>query len=132
MLQAKRHGAGLTQVQLAESMGVRSQSIARWEKGSRPQPRFYLTIASFLGLDGEEAVRALVRGELVPPLDDEGSSRHRSQPLATSAPVRPEPLEGPQLAALREAFIARSQHGQLSPEEIQLFWFFSGYNRNEY
>ncbi|OGS01168.1 MAG: hypothetical protein A2V88_08790 [Elusimicrobia bacterium RBG_16_66_12] len=35
-LRARRHELGLTQVQLASALGVRSNTVARWERGELP------------------------------------------------------------------------------------------------
>ena len=47
----KRLQAGMTQVQLAERLGVSSRSISNWETGATlPTPEFWATLATLLPL----------------------------------------------------------------------------------
>src|SRR5436309_13060737 len=56
----KRRSLGLTQQDLADRFGVRSQTIGAWENGKRPQRRFFVPIAALLELRGPDEVEALL------------------------------------------------------------------------
>src|SRR5258708_4474879 len=59
-LRKARLKGGLKQADLANLLGVRSQTIGAWENGAKPQRRFFEPIAGFLELDGPDAVMALL------------------------------------------------------------------------
>ena len=52
----------MTQAELAESWGIRVQTVSAWERGHQPQRRFYGKIAEFLNLRDERSVEALLSG----------------------------------------------------------------------
>ena len=58
----RRAALGLTQEQLAADFGVRPQTVGNWDKGERPQARFFAGLADFLGLPDARVVRQLANG----------------------------------------------------------------------
>jgi transcriptional regulator with XRE-family HTH domain len=62
MLRRERRARGWTQRELADLCKVRTQTVSAWERGHAPQQRFFGIIADFLGLDGKEAVEAVLSG----------------------------------------------------------------------
>lgn len=69
-LKIRREECGLGQGELAAQLGVRQQTISRWERGlALPRPRRVLELARLLGLDGTHLQR--LAGYLP---DDERSS----------------------------------------------------------
>ena len=50
----RREEAGLSQAELAESIGVSQQTVSRWESGAAiPQPDRIVAVAKLLGLEEE-------------------------------------------------------------------------------
>ena len=57
-LKIRREERGLGQEELAAQLGVRQQTVSRWEKGlALPRPARVVQLASALGLDGEHLQR---------------------------------------------------------------------------
>lgn len=57
-VKARREERGLGQEELAAQLGVRQQTISRWEKGlALPRPARLLQLADALGLDVEQLQR---------------------------------------------------------------------------
>lgn len=46
-----RRARGLTQVELAEAIGVHQNTVQRWENGAMPRPGQLVRIAATLGVD---------------------------------------------------------------------------------
>ena len=107
LLASKRRGSGQTQAQVAKSIGVRQQTIAAWESGDRPQPRFLPALVEYLELGSEAALRQLL--ELTPP--------------TTADVAAPQPHKSAQVLydTLAESFALRSRVGPMSVDETALF-----------
>jgi transcriptional regulator with XRE-family HTH domain len=59
LLRRRRRADNLTQAELAARLGVRQQTIGAWERGERPQKRFFNALANYLGVGEQEVVRRL-------------------------------------------------------------------------
>lgn len=54
-LRGLRVGAGLTQKQLAEKLGVSHISVSRWETGNAiPSPKYIKKMADMFGVEGKD------------------------------------------------------------------------------
>ena len=54
-LAALRKIKGLTQIELANAIGVQAQSISKWERGlSNPSPKHLKQLASVLGVSSQD------------------------------------------------------------------------------
>jgi transcriptional regulator with XRE-family HTH domain len=78
MLRRERRVRGWTQRELADLCGVRAQTVSAWERGHAPQQRFFGIIADFLGLDGKEAVVAVLSGRHADATPTSGATRDPS------------------------------------------------------
>ena len=58
-LRRQRQSDDLTQAELARRFGVRQQTIGAWERGERPQSRFFGDLGNYLGLGEPELVSIL-------------------------------------------------------------------------
>lgn len=65
-LRALRIQKGLTQSQLANKLGVTTQTVSSWEKGEyHPRPRFVPLLAKILGVDPHDIFLATNTEKLV-------------------------------------------------------------------
>jgi transcriptional regulator with XRE-family HTH domain len=108
LIRARRLTEDLTQAQLATHFGVRQQTVGAWERGERPQPRFWRQLAEYLELSGgEEALEALLDSEAPVRPDAEGGEIDGSSDGA--------------LSILIHAYRERQRFGKMSDEEVALF-----------
>jgi transcriptional regulator with XRE-family HTH domain len=109
LIRARRLRDDLTQAELAERFRVRQQTIGAWERGERPQPRFWPPIAEYLDLSGgDEAVEGLLDSESRAGV----TSDHGEDDPATASDA---------LTVLLNAYRDRQRFGKMSDEEVRLF-----------
>ena len=54
-IRSLRKGAGMTQKELADKLGVTITTVSRWEKGDYvPSPRYIKQMADMFGVDGSD------------------------------------------------------------------------------
>jgi len=119
MLRAKRFAERMTQAEVAEQIGVRQQTIGAWERGERPQSRYYAALTSYLALPNERSLIAL--------LDNEAQS---GAAVTRAAPSQhePSPPDFDPMAVLARSYAERIQDGTpLSTDEIALYRDFIAY-----
>ena len=65
-LRGLRVGAGMTQQELADKLGVTHISVSRWETGkSIPSPKYIKEMADMCGVDGKEIFFNLITTKVV-------------------------------------------------------------------
>ncbi len=72
-LRRQRRADDLTQAELAKQFGVRQQTIGAWERGERPQSRFFAELRRYLGLDEREFL-TLIDSQAEMPAEQEAVS----------------------------------------------------------
>ncbi len=112
-IRARRRAQGLSQAKLAGSIGVTQQTIATWEAGGRPEPKYFPAIKDFLAMESEDEVVALL----------DAHDHHRRARATDVEPVTvPAGLSPRQaLDMLTEAFVTRLSAGMISPAQEAIF-----------
>ncbi|WP_267201603.1 helix-turn-helix transcriptional regulator [Limosilactobacillus kribbianus] len=65
-LRGLRVGAGMTQQELADKLGVTHISVSRWETGkSIPSPKYIKEMADMFGVDGKDIFFNLITTKVV-------------------------------------------------------------------
>ena len=65
-LRGLRVGAGMTQQELADKLGVTHISVSRWETGkSIPSPKYIKEMADMFGVDGQDIFFNLITTKVV-------------------------------------------------------------------
>ncbi|MDM8331558.1 helix-turn-helix transcriptional regulator [Limosilactobacillus pontis] len=65
-LRGLRVGAGMTQQELADKLGVTHISVSRWETGkSIPSPKYIKKMADMFGVDGKDIFFNLITTKVV-------------------------------------------------------------------
>jgi transcriptional regulator with XRE-family HTH domain len=75
----------LTQAELGERFGVRQQTIGAWERGERPQSRFFGVLAKYLGLAGEQELVSLIDSQLDSPVEQDPGGAMADRAVDTDA-----------------------------------------------
>jgi transcriptional regulator with XRE-family HTH domain len=113
ILKQRRLAEDRTQADLARQFNVSQQTIGSWERGERPQGRFFAALTQYLDLADEH--------ELVSVLDRD--TRPAGALIAFPGPKpadEPEP-DSATVRRLMENFVERSRAGSLSREEAEVY-----------
>lgn len=117
LLRQQRFARNMTQTDLGKLLGVRQQTIGTWERGDRPQARFFGPLAEFLGVSVSE-LEALITGESVPLA---GGVSHPQGPGNESNSAQAKAATQSALSALVRVLTARLEDGDLlTPQEMEL------------
>ena len=109
-LKSKRREDDLTQGDLAERFGVAQQTVGAWERGERPQNRFFGPLASYLGLSDERELMSLLESQ--------------ADPAAGQSAVGidgPSATDGEAMRQLAWQFVQDQQRGHLSAAEAGVY-----------
>ena len=119
-LRAQRQADNLTQAELAPRFGVRQQTLGAWERGERPQSRFFRDLGNYLGLGERELVSLLgSQAEMLTGQDAVGMGEDESAD-SDAATVR----------MLARQFIDDQRTDPLPPEQAaEIYKNFIGYFR---
>lgn len=118
-LRRQRHADDLTQAELAGRFGVRQQTIGAWERGERPQSRFFGQLRAYLGLD-EREFASLIDSQVEIPGDREAVGAEHDSDDDDAAMMR----------VLARRFVDDQRTGSLPPEQAaDIYKNFIGYFR---
>jgi hypothetical protein len=87
---------------------VRQQTIGAWERGERPQSRFFGALAGYLGLAGERELASLL---------DSGPDSSAEQDAVASMADEPVETDGAAVRLLVRRFVRDQERGSLPPEK---------------
>ncbi len=96
LLKRHRRADGLTQAELGDRIGAAQQTIGAWERGERPQPRYFPKLAEYLSLDERELASLI--GEAGDDSADSNDETMRQLAQSFIESQRTGPLPPPQAA----------------------------------
>ena len=107
-LRRQRLADDLTQAELGERFGVKQQTIGAWERGERPQSRFFGPLADYLGLEEQELTLLIdSKPELTPD----------QQPAIGGIPDKPADTDGAAMRQLAWSFVLDQRSRPLPPDQ---------------
>jgi transcriptional regulator with XRE-family HTH domain len=112
-LRRKRLADDLTQAELGERFGVAQQTIGAWERGERPQSRFFGELASYVGLEGEQELVSLIDSEPVLPTEQSSTGKE--------APDDPCRTDAATMRFIARNFVEAQRTGSLQPAEADVY-----------
>jgi transcriptional regulator with XRE-family HTH domain len=107
-LRRQRRIDNLTQAELGERFGVRQQTIGAWERGERPQSRFFARLAQYLGLGGEQELVSLIDSRADVSAEQEAAGDLAGEAADTDAAV---------MRTLARQFARDQERGSLPKQE---------------